>query len=115
MSENEQDRLVGAAYRRMQMQRRHVACLHDKLKEMGRAFAKIGNATTDQEKPRIRPGRRPGTAEVGGAPMGSVTVSPEGETLVIPDRDDFLRSLAEYHEAQAALADAEASWEAITT
>ena len=71
----------------------------------------IGNAT---EQERIRPdGSAPPRS--GAETMGRVSGSPEWETADIPDRDEFLRTLDEYRAAQAAHADAEARWEAITT
>ena len=108
MSEDEQDRVVGAAYRRLKTQERQVACLRGKLAEMGRAFVQVGSAA---EHGKIRPYHK--RVEVATGSEGPVKAVPEWNPVDIPDRDDFLQTLTELHDAKAELENARRSWETI--
>lgn len=104
MSNDERDRIVGAAHRRLKAAKSHMACLESKLSEIARAHRRIADLTETPER-------------LARAPDGHLSVlgMSHGPEVVHPNEEALLDTVERHQEARKELDAATREWESLDT
>ena len=101
MSDDEIDRLLGAARRRFKDANRRVACLESKIGELARAYSEIGRLLGDD----------PSVLTEGPDGHLSVIGFRSGPELIHPAEQSLLDTLKQHSDAKKDMESAKADWE----